>query len=298
MPVAAPLGGAAGAVALDEEQLAGVLVVGGAVHQLAGQAAAGEHPLAVADQLAGLPRRLARLGRQLRLGDHLLGRGRVLLEELGELVVDDLGDDPLDLAVAQLRLGLALELRVGHADADDRRQALLEVLAGDRQVFVLGRRGRLRVVVQGPRQRGPEPGQVGAPLDRVDVVAVRDDHLADRFVVLQRDLDFNGALLVFAREHHRRVDRRLRPVQVRDELAQPAGREELLVADLVAALVGQADRDPPVQVGQLAEPLLQHVVVEVDDREDLGVGQERDLGAGLLRRPGRADRPLGDAPGW
>ena len=77
-PVAAPLGGAAGRVALDEEQLAGVLVVGGAVHQLAGQAAAGEDPLAVADQLAGLAGRLAGLGGQLRLGDDLLGRRRVL----------------------------------------------------------------------------------------------------------------------------------------------------------------------------------------------------------------------------
>ena len=64
-PVAAALGGAAGRVALDEEQLAGVLVVGRAVHQLAGQAAAGEHALAVADQLAGLAGRLAGLGREL-----------------------------------------------------------------------------------------------------------------------------------------------------------------------------------------------------------------------------------------
>ena len=63
-PVAAPFGGPAGRVALDEEQLAGVLVVGGAVHQLAGQAAAGEDPLAVADQLAGLAGRLAGLGRE------------------------------------------------------------------------------------------------------------------------------------------------------------------------------------------------------------------------------------------
>ena len=191
-----------------------------------------------------------------------------VLEELGELVVDDLGDDPLDLAVAQLRLGLALELRVGHADADDRRQAFLEVLAGDREVLVLGRRGGLRVGVQRPRQRRAEPGQVGAPFDRVDVVAVGDDHLADRLVVLQRDLDFNGPLLVLAREHHRRVQRRLRPVQVGDELAQALRREELLVAGLVAPLVGQADRDPLVQERQLAEPLLQHVVVKVDDRED------------------------------
>ena len=35
-PVAASLGCSAGGVTLDEEELAGVLIVGGAVHQLAG----------------------------------------------------------------------------------------------------------------------------------------------------------------------------------------------------------------------------------------------------------------------
>ena len=114
-PVAPPFGGAAGRVALDQEELAGVLVVGGAVHELAGQAAAGEDPLAVADQVARLAGRLAGLGRDERLVDHLLGGGGVGLEEFGQLVVDHLGDDPLDLAVAQLGLGLPLELRVGHA---------------------------------------------------------------------------------------------------------------------------------------------------------------------------------------
>ena len=204
-PVAAPFGGPAGRVALDEEQLARILVVGGAVHQLAGQAAAGEDPLAVPDQVAGLAGRLAGLGRQLGLGDHLLGRLRVLLQELGELLVDDLGDDPLDLAVAQLGLGLPLELRVGHPDADDRGESFLEVLPLDLQVLVPGRGRLLGVDVQRPRQGRPESGEVRPPLDGVDVVAVGHQRLADRFVVLQRDLDFNAPLLVFAGKQHRRM---------------------------------------------------------------------------------------------
>ncbi len=142
-PVAAPFGGPAGGVALDEEQLARILVVGGAVHQLAGQAAAGKDALAVPDEVAGLAGGLAGLGGELGLGDDLLGGLRVLFEELRELVVDDLGDDPLDLAVAQLGLGLALELGVGHPDADDRGEAFLEVLAGDLQVLVPRGRGAL-----------------------------------------------------------------------------------------------------------------------------------------------------------
>ena len=103
--------------------------MGGAVHQLAGKPSAREHPLAIPHQLARLAGRLAGLGREQGLADHLLGHRRVGLEELAQPLVDHPRDDPLDLAVAQLRLGLALELRIGHPDADDRRQALLEVLA-------------------------------------------------------------------------------------------------------------------------------------------------------------------------
>ena len=84
-----------------------------------------------------------------------------------------------------------------------------------------------------------------AALDRVDVVAVRDDISAERLVVLQGHLDLDAALVVAAREHDRRVDHRLRAVQIRDELAEAARREELLVARLVAALVGQADARSP-----------------------------------------------------
>ena len=47
--------------------------------------------------------------------------GRVLLEIRAELVVDDRLDDALDLGVAELRLGLAFELRLRDLDADDRR---------------------------------------------------------------------------------------------------------------------------------------------------------------------------------
>ena len=42
-----------------------------------------------------------------------------------------------------------------------------------------------------------------APLDRIDVVAIRDDHFADRFVVLQSDFNFNGTLLVSSEEDDR-----------------------------------------------------------------------------------------------
>ena len=155
-----------------------------------------------------------------------------------QLLVDDLGDDPLDVAVAQLGLGLAFELGVGDADADDRRQTLLEVLAGDLEVFVLGRARLLSVAVQRASQGAPEPRQVRPPVDRVEVVAVRDDGLADRLVVLQGHLDLDRSLIIAATKEGRRVDRLLRPVEVSDELGKTPRREELGVLRFVAALIG------------------------------------------------------------
>ena len=62
---------------------------------------------------------------------------RVLLEVLAEAVGDGRLDLALHLGVAELRLGLALELRLGQLDADDRGQALAHVLAREVGVVVL-----------------------------------------------------------------------------------------------------------------------------------------------------------------
>jgi hypothetical protein len=68
-----------------------------------------------------------------------------------------------------------------------------------------------------------------------------------------------------------------------DELdeALDAAREGEVVG-LVVALVDQPDAHAVVQKAQLAQALREDVVVEVDVREDLEVGQEVDLGAALL----------------
>ena len=128
-PVAALLGRAAGRVALDEEQLAVARVLLGAVGQLAGQGQALERALAD-DQLARLAGGLAGAGGGQALLDDAPPVGRVFRQELVEAGVDHGLDGRADLGVVELVLGLALELRVEHLDADDRRQALAHVLAG------------------------------------------------------------------------------------------------------------------------------------------------------------------------
>ena len=92
-PVAALLGRAAGAVALDDEELALGRVALLAVGELARQIGDVERPLAPG-QVARLARRLARRRRLDDLGDDLPGVGRVLLEPLRQPVGDDALDRP------------------------------------------------------------------------------------------------------------------------------------------------------------------------------------------------------------
>src|SRR6185436_14555082 len=111
--------GPTGRLALDDVELAqgGVTLL--AVGQLAWQGAAVQRALA-ANEVAGLSRSFARPGRVDRLADDLAGNARVLLEERAKLVVDDGFDDTFDFRVAELGLGLSLELRMRDLDAHDR----------------------------------------------------------------------------------------------------------------------------------------------------------------------------------
>jgi hypothetical protein len=157
--VAALLGGAAGRVALDDEQLRQRRVLDGAVGELAGQGRVLQRRLA-AGQVAGLAGRVASAGGVDCLGQDAARVGGVLLEEVGQVAVDDLLDQALDRRVPQLRLGLALELRVGELDRDDGGQALADVLAGQVLVLLLQQVAVAGDGVQRPRQGGAEAGEV------------------------------------------------------------------------------------------------------------------------------------------
>ena len=114
----APLGTAAGTVSLDQIQLAPRHLAAGAVPQLARQAASGERPLPLPQQLPRLFGSLAGFGGEFPLLDDLFRALRVLLEILGKRVAHGRIDDALDLAVTELGFGLPLELRTWHTDAD------------------------------------------------------------------------------------------------------------------------------------------------------------------------------------
>ena len=134
--------------------------------------------------MGGFPRPLGREG----LVEDGLCDGRVLLEIGGKPLVDHLAHQRLGLGVAELGLGLALELTFGELDADDRGDALPDVVAGQVLVVFLEQFLCMAVVVEHPGQRQLEAGLVGAAVHRMDVVGKTLDHFRIAVVILDRYL--------------------------------------------------------------------------------------------------------------
>ena len=278
--VAALLGAAAGRVALDQVDLAERRVVDRAVGQLARQHDVLQAGL-LADQVARLARRLAGPGRADRLLDDVPRHRRMLLEEVAEVLVHHRLDDALDLGVAQLGLGLALELRLLHLDVQHAGEPLADVLAGEGEVFLLEELALLGHVVDGAGQRRLEPGEVGAALVGIDVVHEGEGVLVVAVLVLQGDVHLDVVLGGGERDRLG-VQRLLVAVEPLDELDQAALGQERLRLGRLLPLVLDADRHAAVEERELAQPVGQGGVVELEDGEDLGVGLEADDGAGAL----------------
>ena len=210
----------------------------------------------------------------------------MLLEVELEVLDEQLLHRGLDLGVAQLALGLPLELRLLHAHADDGREALAHVLAGEVGRVRVDELGLLRVVVDGAGEPCPEALEVLAAVDRVDAVGEGEGRLVEAAVVLEGDL------------HHVRVLRLLHVerlglehlavvVQVAHEAADAALEVEGPV--VLGVRLGPADDpEPLVQVRHLPEPREQRVPVEAGVAEHLRVGREGH------ERPGPERVGLGD----
>ena len=187
-PVTRLLGRAAGRVALDDEELRRLGVLDRAVGELPRKRRVLERALP-ARELTRLARGLSRVAGGDRLLDDLAGLGLVLLEELGEPLVDDPLDEARDSGVAELRLRLPLELRVPQLDGDDRSEPLASVLALEVVVLLLEEALLARVLVERAGQRCPKSLEMRSALRRVDVVREGEHRLDVRAVPLHRDLD-------------------------------------------------------------------------------------------------------------
>ena len=221
--IAALTGRAAGRVALDDEDLAVLRLAARAVDELARHAGAAEQALAVAGEVARLAGGDARRGRIDGLAGDLLALRRVLLEPLAELVVDDLLHEGLHLGVAELGLGLALELRLGHLHADDGGEALADVVAAEVRVLLLEDVPLAGELVHQRGERRAEALLVRAALGGVDRVGERVDRLGVGVVPLHRDLGAHPLVVGLALDvDDGRVRDALAGVDVLDEVGDAA----------------------------------------------------------------------------
>ncbi len=289
LAVAPLLGRAAGRIALDDVELGLRRILFLAVGELAGQADAVQHALA-ARHLARLARGLARTRGLDDLAADDLGVGRPL-EQVG---LERAGHHFLDrrphFRRHQLVLGLRAELRLRHLHRQDAGQALAHVVAAGLDLGLLGQLVFLDVLVQHPRHRRAQAGDVRAAVLLRDVVGEREQAFVVAVVPLHRHLDAHRHLAdrVAAGVEDVRVQDVLGLVDVLHEALDAAGEGEVLL--LAGALVDQLDAHAVVQEGQFAQALRQHVVVEVDVEEDLLVRQEVHLGAAAVGRAGHLHR--------
>ena len=254
-PVAALLGGAAGAVALDDKQLALGRVALLAVGELAGKIGDVERALAPR-QVARLARRLARGRRLDDLRDDLLGVGRVFLEPLRELVGDDALDHRPHFRGDELVLGLRGEFRVGHLDRENAGQALAHVLAGQRHLFLFGDAAVVGVGVDGAGQRGAEAGEMRPAVALRDVVGEAQHRLVIAVGPLHRDFEQDVVTLAADRDR-RRMQHLLGAVEIVRKGFETAFEMQGDGFWLDPARVVQHQRDAAVQKGELAQPVLE-----------------------------------------
>src|SRR5690606_14245457 len=157
-------------VTLHDVDLGNFRIGGGAIRQLPREHAGFQRAL-----LPGQVTRLSSCLPRARGGERLLDDGprdrRVLLQVFRELLIYDALDRSLDLAVAELRLRLTLELRLLHLDRENAGEPLPDIVAREAVEPALLEEPRLtRVIVDRAGEGRLEPGEVRPPLVGVDVV--------------------------------------------------------------------------------------------------------------------------------
>ena len=287
-PVARLLGRAAGGVALDDEQLAVRRGPGRAVAQLAGQAEPRR-----GDALAGhlLLRRAARLARPRGDDDARhdgAGGADVVVQPVLERRPHGRVDRRRHLRIVQAVLGLALELRVAHEDAEHAREALADVVRGQRHPLRAQSVG-LDEVAHRLADAGAQAGFVGAAGAGRHAVDVAAEMLVGRLRPLQHEVDARAGLVVVPAEGedllvHRR--RAARADDVGQIVLQPLG----VLEDpfLAAALVVEDDADSLVQVADDLQAFGNDGRIELGPGKYLRIGAEEHRGA---RPPGAAELP-------
>src|SRR3990170_1830359 len=233
--------------------------------------------------VASLLRRHARLRGRRALRDDPLPVAGVLLEPRHEVLVHRGLDERAHGRVAELRLRLALELRIAQLHRDDRREALAHVLTEEVVVLLLQQPFVARVAVHDVREGLLQSLLVHPALMRVDRVRERVDRLGIAGVPLQGDLGLRVTLLDFHVDDTA-MQGLLAARQVLHEVRDATAGLERLFRGRLLALVDELDLDALGEEGLFLEPLGEQAPVPLGRLgEDLGVRPERDDRAALRR---------------
>ena len=190
-------------------------------------------------------------------------------------------DERARLNIAKLGLGLALELRLGKTDADDRREALPDVLTLKVVFVVLDQVPLLGVTVHHRGQGTAEALLVHPPLQGVDPVGKRVKAVGvEAGIPLEGDLNL---LTLFDPLDitHFGEKRFLGSIHVGNKIPNtPLVPVFHLVMVPVRSLVAESDLEAPVQKGHHLEPLGQGLKSEAGLIEDRPIGPEAHGGPG------------------
>ena len=186
--VAALLGGATGAVTLDDVEFALFRFAAGAVGQLAGEGQAFQRALAH-DQVAGFARGFTGAEGHATLLDDLAGITRVLFQPFAHGIGDGRFHMVAHFVVEQLQFVLPFKLRVDDAHTDNGGHALARIIT--REVFFVALDKALfaRIVIDQPRDSRAQPGEMGAAIGGVDGIGKGKDRIGITVGILQRHLD-------------------------------------------------------------------------------------------------------------
>ena len=211
----------------------------------------------------------------------------MFLEPFGKLFVGGPLHQRAGLDVAQLGLRLALELRVRQPHADDRRQALADVLSLEVVVVLLQQAALAGVAVHHRGEGTPEALLVHASLKGVDPVGEGMEAVAvEAGIPLEGDLHLLAFLL--ARDvAHLGEERFLGGVDMGHEIADAplVAVADVLVA-LALAVVAETNLQTTVEEGHHLEAFRQRLEPEAGLLEDLAVRPEADRGTRTVVRRG------------
>ena len=296
--VASLLRRSAGGISLDKEDLALLRISLRAVGQLARHAGSRHRGLSL-HHLAGLAGGAAGGGGKHDLLNYQLTLLRMLLKVLIHGRGSGLRHSGGGLRVTQLGLGLSLELRLGDLHGDHSRQTLTEILRSKVTLELREKIVLLGIVLQRARKTHLETLKMGTTLYGVDVVDVGIYLLGESVVVREGDVDRDH--LVILHTHRLRDELRRAGVKIFNELLQTVLRIEdvpavvlpacrlgvaVLVGDIFIdqlPLIGDGDPDAFVQVGELAHPGGEGVIlVDIGLREYGRVRMEGDDGTGVV----------------